>query len=172
MVGLPAASGLGGRLPGVRGGGGRLDLPVPGKDERKRQHGQIGQYQDPKRNEEMLFSLWVLHELLLVFPEYLLIAIANDKDIIEKCRGQEIDGPSEDRRLYRGCKPGMPDGVQIDRLHHQKPSAKAQREQVHRLYSVIHRLSRQTDPVEIVVDIEIEIIYVFHRDVFNFRVSG
>jgi hypothetical protein len=85
---------------------------------------------------------------------------------MKKSRGQHIDTAGKDGRFHFRGKTGMFDKMQIDRFEQEKPSTGPDGEKIHGLHTGINTGSVLADPIEITIDIKVQIIYVFHRVVF------
>ncbi len=118
----------------------------------------------------MAFSFGVFDGQFFIFPEDFEVAVFYDKNVIKEKGGKEIDGGGKKSGLSRGCKAGMFYYVEVEGFQQQQPSSGAEGEQVQGLYAGVETLAVLAYSIEIAIDIKIEVIYVFHRVVFEFRV--
>jgi len=82
----------------------------------------------------------VLFGFLFEFVNDLLVAIFYYKDIMKEHRGQAVDSKCEQDRFHSGFEPVMLDKMEVKRFQQEKPSAGAEREQVHSLDPGVERL--------------------------------
>jgi len=67
----------------------------------------------------------------------------------------------------------MFDKMEVKRFQQEKPSAGAERKQVHSLDPGVERLPVLTQSIAIAIDIKVEVVYVFHRVfVLGYWVAG
>lgn len=98
---------------------GHLPVILVGAWEDDRECGQyeIRQCENEKRDPEMPFLFWVLFGEVFIFPKDLLVTVFDDKDVMKKSRGEEIDGAGKDHGLHRRCEPGVFDKFQVNGFH-------------------------------------------------------
>jgi hypothetical protein len=108
----------------------------------------------------------------LIFPKDLLVPVPDDKDIVEKSRGQHKDGSRKDRRFHFRGKTGMFEKVQIQRLEEEQPAPRTEGKKIHGLHTGVKTWPVLTDSIKIIIDIKIEIVNVFKSELIIFQWSA
>jgi hypothetical protein len=84
---------------------------MPGQKQREAEEGYVRHGQNAGRNDEVLFLPGILLRQFYILPENFLIAILDDKDIIEEQCRQHVNGGGKKGGLHGRFEPGMLNGM-------------------------------------------------------------
>ncbi len=94
---------------------------MPGQKYCKAEKRQVRYGQNGRRNHEVLLLPWISIGDSFILPEDLLVAILDDKDIIEQQCRQQINGGGKKGGLRGRFEPGMLNCMQIKGLYQEQP---------------------------------------------------
>ena len=96
----------------------------------------------------------------LISPKDLLVAVPDNKNVVEERRGQHIDHAGKNAGLHPRLESRMPPKMQVHRCEEQQPSSETKGEQIQSLKTGIENWPVLARSIEIAIDVKIEIVNV------------